>query len=53
MVLGIFYFDFNDLGNDVHCDLGIPRSGFTGYQQAADIPAFQYIPGDRLDEYIP
>ena len=53
MVLGIFYFDFNDLGNNVMCDLGIPRSDFNGYQIAAANPDFQYLPSEILDKYIP
>lgn len=53
MVLGIFYFDFNDLGNNVKCDLSIPRSDFMGYRQAVENPAFQYISHYKLDDYIP
>lgn len=53
MVIGIFYFDFNDLGNNVTCDLGIPRSDFDGYRNAAENPEFQYLSIGTLDELIP
>ena len=53
MVLGIFYFDYNALGNNVACDLGIPRSDFDGYKNAAANPDFLYLPSEILDNYIP
>lgn len=42
MVLGIFYFDFNDLGAET-CDLGIPRDDFLGYQNAIANPKFGFL----------
>jgi len=51
-VLGIFYFDFNDLGNDVTCDLGIPRTDFNGYQNAVENPAFKYLTANNLQSII-
>jgi hypothetical protein len=53
MVLGIFYFDFTDLGNGVTCDLDIPHSDFDGYKIAASNPDFQYLPREVLEKYIP
>jgi hypothetical protein len=53
MVLGIFYFDFSDLGNGVTCDLEIPRTDFDGYKIAAANPDFQYLPREVLEKYIP
>jgi hypothetical protein len=52
-VLGVFYFDYNDLGNNVYCDLGIPRSDFLGYQNSVAGPEYKYIPMNDLDRFIP
>lgn len=48
MVLGVYYFDFNDLGNNVMCDLAIPRSNFTGYREAVANSGFRYLTIEEL-----
>jgi beta-mannanase len=52
-VIGIFYFDFDDLGNNVGCDLGIPRSNFNGYKDALRKSGFEYANSQSLDQAIP
>jgi hypothetical protein len=53
MVLGVYYFDFNDLGNNVTCDLAIPRQDFSGYRDALRAAQFHYLQIDDLERVIP
>lgn len=51
MVLGIFYFDFNDLGEEI-CDLGIPRTDFFGYKNAVANPTYEYLTVNNIQSIL-